>query len=424
LAARAGVIEARSMSLGYGPIIPRPTEESLAYAPAALKRELRTLAHRIRDRRILFLTRAGSGDRASQDASGCVRVMRHLGVDVHWFFVRSADDHDALGRVEDRSEWMTASFRVACRLPGTWDVAVVLGPELAGVAAVGGERARAWVIGCQQPEVDLDAEWLASCLPAVSCVVVDHPQRAVSATTRVIRGAIDPVAPANLEMDPRDARRRCRELDIDPGRRLLCQITGYGSWEPLQGVLDAYWKIKDAMPAIQLALACPLPPTTDDQRTLWRRLQAHASEDPDIHLLSTGRPERVNAVRSCADVVISGVALPAHGPEAAEAKFKRKPVIACRGGSADHVIEHGVAGYLTDSIDDTVRRALELLNNPMHARRLGRAGYTHVRKSLLLPTRTRNWLRLLNDLVAEDASARRPARALLDDAASVSHRDT
>jgi hypothetical protein len=400
--------------LGYGPIMPRLDEESLAHAGAALTRELRSLTQRLRGRRVLFLTRARKGDLASQSTGACVRMMRHLGVEAQWYFVEAAEDREALAAVDDRGRWLAASFRVACALPGGWDVGVGVGRELAGVAAAAADRARSWALACQYPDTGLDDDWLAVCVPALDRIVLDHPGPARGERVSFIAPALDPAAAANVELAPGEARRRCQELDLDPDRPLLCQIVGYDSWDPAEGLLGAYWRIKDALPKVQLALACPLPPRDDAERRLWRNLQAQASEDPDVRLINSGRPEHVNAVRSCADVVISGVSLPAFGLEAAEAKYKRKPVIARRGGSADAVIEHGVTGFLTETPADTAHRALTLLRDPRLAARLGAAGDARLRKTSLLPRLTRDWLRLLDQLAGApprgNAVSRPPAR--------------
>ena len=370
-------------SLGYGPIIPRPDEAALAPAGAGELRELRTLARRLAGRRVLFLTL----DRDGGTTGACVRVLRHLGVDAQWLVVESAADRAALAEVEDQREWMATSFRIACDIPGTWDVGVVAGRELAGIAAVASERAGAWVMAWGEADTDLGAAWPSWCLPAFARFVLD-------------RAAIDPAAAANVELPVKRARRECRALGIDPDRGLLCQVSGPGELDRAGGALAAYWRIKEALPAVQLALACPLPPETDAARGQWRRLQAQASEDPDVHLLSSGRPEHVNAVRTCAGVVLAGVTRPAFGPGAAEAAYRGKPVIARRGGSADNVVEYGLTGYLTDSPGDSVAWAIDLLAHPRRAAKLGRAGRRRVERDLLLHRLVRDWLRLIDELAS------------------------
>jgi trehalose synthase len=129
-------------------------------------------------------------------------------------------------------------IRAARDIEGTWDVAVVHGSALAGVAAIGEDKADVWLWQppCSAPEPG--GGRLAEYLARYSGLV--GRDNRVGAT-------VDPLATFNMRFPPDVARRVGPLLEIDADRPLLCHVSRFAPWTELDEVIGAYWGAKSVV---------------------------------------------------------------------------------------------------------------------------------------------------------------------------------
>jgi trehalose synthase len=165
------------------------------------------------------------------------------------------------------------------------------------------------------------------------------------------------------------------------------------------GVIDAYRKVTEDMPEVQLALVGSMATDDPEGWEFFNATMAYADGDPDIFILNNlnqvGSIE-VNAFQSQADVVIQKSTREGFGLTVSEALWKARPFIGGDVGGIPLQVEDGNTGFLVSSPEECAERSLRILREPDLGKRLGRSGKEHVRKHFLMPRLLRDWLRIFS----------------------------
>src|SRR3977135_3197293 len=154
------------------------------------------------------------------------------------------------------------------------------------------------------------------------------------------------------------------------------------------GVIDAYRKVTEDLPEVQLALVGSMATDDPEGWEFFNATMAYADGDPDIFILnnlnSVGSIE-VNAFQSQADVLIQKSIREGFGLTVSEAIWKARPFVGGNVGGLPLQIEDGITGGLADSAEQCAERSLQILCDPELGRSLGRRGKEHVRRHFLMP---------------------------------------
>jgi len=129
----------------------------------------------------------------------------------------------------------------------------------------------------------------------------------------------------------------------------------------------------------------------------------YAGDDPNIHILSNldGVADlEVNAFQRVSDIIIQKSIREGFGLTVTEALWKETPVIGGNVGGIKLQIENGVNGFLVDTVDETVEKAIYLLKNPKISKEMGRNGHEKVKKEFLLLTHVEKYLDLFTQLTS------------------------
>ena len=385
--------------------------------------EIRELAEPLRDRRVLHLSATAFGGGVSEILYTLVPLMRDVGLDCEWHVIYGREEffnatkvmHNALqGNPQDLTPeqwevWRRYNEMNARELTGGWDYAIVHDPQPAAVHSLTPEKASAWIWRCH---IDLSTpnpgtlEQIAPYIgtyPASIFHLPEYVPATMNGTASIVPPAIDPLAPKNMAFSPDDAVYICGQFGIDVDRPLLCQVSRFDPWKDPLGVIDAYRIVKDELPDTQLALVGSMATDDPEGWDFFNATVAHADGDPDIHILNNfnnvGAIE-VNAFQSHADVVVQKSTREGFGLTVSEAVWKGRPFIGGDVGGIPLQIVDGESGYLVTSVEECADRALRVLRDPEHGRRLGRAGKELVRRRFLTPRLLRDWLRIFTDLRA------------------------
>jgi trehalose synthase len=406
------VLLARKQLSDYASIVGRPlVDEILGRAEA------------LRGKRVLHVSATAFGGGVSEILYTLVPLMVDVGIECEWhviygreaFFNATKVMHNALqGSEQDLTEeqwatWLEYNEINARELSEDWDVVIVHDPQPAALASLVGEKSRHWVWRCH---IDLSTpnpgtlERLLPYLEPYPAAVFHMPQyvpEGMNGRAHIVPPAIDPLAPKNMAFSPEDAVYICDQFGIDVDRPMLCQVSRFDPWKDPLGVIDAYRIVKEQMPDVQLALVGSMATDDPEGWDFFNATIAHADGDPDIHILNNlnnvGAIE-VNAFQSHCDVVIQKSTREGFGLTVTEAIWKARPFIGGAVGGIPLQISDGETGFLVTSVEQCAQRALEILQDPVLGKKLGRAGKETVRRRFLMPRLLRDWLALFETLGA------------------------
>ena len=383
--------------------------------------EIRALAEPLQGKRILHVNATAFGGGVSEILYTIVPLMRDIGLDAHWHVILGAEEffnvtkimHNSLqGDPQSISDQQWEVFEGynamnARDLEEGWDAVIVHDPQPAGLFLNASEKSRHWVWRCH---IDLSTpnpstiERLRPLIEPYEASVWHMQQYVPEGITdgvRIVPPAIDPLSPKNMAFSPEDAAFVSEQFGIDPERPLLCQVSRFDPWKDPMGVIDAYRRVREEVPDVQLALVGSMATDDPEGWDFFNRTMAHADGDPDIKILSNlnnvGAIE-VNAFQSQADVCIQKSTREGFGLTVTEALWKGRPTIGGDVGGIPLQIVDGESGYLVSSAEECAQRSLGILEDPDLARRIGKAGKEHARQNFLSPRLLRDWLKIFTEI--------------------------
>jgi trehalose synthase len=218
---------------------------------------------------------------------------------------------------------------------------------------------------------------------------------------RAIAPAIDPLAPKNMDIPLRLAGQVLRSLGIDLTRPIVCNVARLDRWKDPHGVIDAFAQAKSRLGDLQLVLVGALPGEGPDDFRIAREVADYAAGIEDVRVMTsyTGVGEvEVGALLQVARVSLQRSLREGFGLVAAEALWKRTPVVAFPGGGIASQVEDGTSGYLVDDTASMAARMAELVRDPGLAIELGSAGRRRVQERFLLTRLLEDELQLLRSV--------------------------
>ncbi|HEX4205935.1 MAG TPA: glycosyltransferase [Ktedonobacteraceae bacterium] len=199
------------------------------------------------------------------------------------------------------------------------------------------------------------------------------------------------------------------QCGVDPHRPLIAQVSRLSTWKNPWQVIDVYRLVKQRHPAVQVALIGAMEASDDiEAAAVFRDLQHDASTDPDIHVLADPHlitQREVNAFQRLASVILQRSAREGFGLTTTEAMWKYQPVVGTSATGLSLQITHGKNGYVADDTAACARMTLNLLEDPVTGRELGKQAHEQVRQHFLFPTFVLQYLRALQQ--ARDVLPRR-----------------
>ena len=404
---------------------PKALDDYRAVAGGAAIDEVRSLAGPLRGLRVLHLSVTAFGTGVADLLNSAVPLMSDIGLTCHWQVVRPAEESAAANKAlyralaglsddwspESAETWLRYSSMNAELLVEPYDVIVVHDPQPAAIRSFVSEEARSrsrWVL---HSHLDLSsaspAAWevLQRHVAGYDSIVFDadafvHPAlRDVPVT--VIRPAIDPLGPRNMELSEETIETILRRYGVDPQRPLISQLSPCDPASDMMGAIDVADRVRREAPGLQLVLIASSSPEDPASIAYFDETVRKSMEYSDVHILrgvsEVGNVE-VNAFQRASDVVIQKGLRKGFGIWISDAQWKERPVVTARAGGLPLQVEDGKTGFLADTTDEFAGRVAQLLREPDLARRLGAAGHEHVARNFLLTRFLADELRLLTDV--------------------------
>jgi trehalose synthase len=381
---------------------------------------IRGLASELKGMRVIHVSPAAPRNGCPELLRGLLPLASDAGVDVEWRVLYGAapfgdvarDLYDGLQGAETAiapstwSEYLEGIAMAVGSLREDCDVLVLHDPATLGLLAQDDGSARViWRchVDASQPE---PATWdrlfplLEGCDWGVFACDGFWPPN-LGGDVRAIAPAIDPLGPKNMDMPMRLAGHVLRSLGIDLKRPLVCNVSRLDRWKDPHGVIDAFAQAKSRIPELQLVVVGALPGEGPQDFRIAREVADYAAGIKDVRVLTsyTGVGEvEVGALQRVARVSLQRSLREGFGLAAAEALWKRTPVVAVPGGGLARQVVHGEGGYLVDDTSGMARRLEELIDDPGLAIELGIAGRRHVQERFLVTRLLEDELRLLESV--------------------------
>ena len=409
------------------------SQKSLAdYAPVAgesVVADIERLARAVQGARVLHISSTAFGGGVAEMLHTLIPLMRSAGLDADWAIINGNDEfftvtksmHNALQGMDleltnaMRAAYLHTNVDNAVYFEGDYDFIIVHDPQPAALRTLRRADGGKWIWRCH---IDLTAanqtywSFLRPFIEAYDAAIFTMPAYVKNdlrmRTLAFIPPAIDPLSPKNAPMDATRAAEIVGMYGVDASRPLLVQVSRFDPWKDPLGVIDVYRAVRAEFPGTQLALIGSMAHDDPEGMEYYQRTKEYAGNDPDIHLLSNldgvGNVE-VNAFQQAASVVLQKSLREGFGLTIAEGLWKGKPVIGGNVGGIPLQIEEGVTGYLVESVEEASAAALEIMRDPEKAHHMGEVGREVVREKFLTTSLLRNYLRLFNELLEQEASA-------------------
>jgi trehalose synthase len=375
---------------------------------------------------VLHVSAPRPGGRVPELLKGLLPLLADSGVRVEWAVALAGDDPDDVGAElrdglqgaeiaigdEAFDAYLERCEAIGDALDGAYDVVVVHDPEPLGLAGGLGEERPKLVWHCHLDASEPDREaWervrpLAESCDAVAFATEGFAPPGLAGASAVTPG-IDPLAPKHQDLPLRLAGAALRGLGLDLDRPFVCQVGRFDRWKDPHETVDSFALAKEELPELQLALAGTL---VSDRVADWlavKEVTDYAEGRPDVHLLTSysgvGALE-LNALQRTARALVQKSLREGFGLVASEALWKRTPVVASPEGGIPLQVRDGEDGYLTDSLEETAERIVELVRDPGLAAEMGSTGRDRVREAFLVTRMLESELRLLDSVVAGRAA--------------------
>ena len=333
---------------------PTPSGALSDYEAVASDRQLERLRSLAADRenlRIAHVNSTANGGGVAEILRSLVPLSNDLGIDTDWY-VMEADEpffdvtksmHNGLqGQDVALTEPMRNTYRRwternAAAFADEYDVVVLHDPQPLGMAGDLADRFSETQLlwRCHIDVTAAGEQWLQFLeddLRLVDRAIVSRAEygREFPVPTSVIHPSIDPLSAKNrpLDRDERDVERdRLAPLEFDEAP-VMTQVSRFDPWKDQFGVIDAYRRVKENVPTVQLVLAGGMADDDPEGVEIYERVAEEAADDPDIHLLTNEPDTTINFLQRESDIVLQKSLREGFGLVVSEALWKRTPLSA------------------------------------------------------------------------------------------------
>jgi hypothetical protein len=372
---------------------PRTLDEYALFVPQRERRRMELDARRLEGLRVLHLSLPPGVDAVAAGVEALVALERGIGLESEWLVLDTTSDVAASlvgslrwpSTTEDWASWVSRCFRVACALPGGWDVAVVHGAALAGVAAIADDLARRWI-------------WQPSCTGPLP--VGSRGADYLDAYACVLRPDVGPGAwidpydslPPERAMD---AIKQAARVGVGAKEQFVLHASRFGSWSGVAELLDACAERLESTNARIVAAGPSTRPSGRDAID-YAAVRAVAERHAAVTVVTGIDAAALWWLREHAAVVVRSADHRSRAYDVAQARWQRRAVVV-------HDVSPGAGRWGTGVIaastaTEAAGQVASLLADPIGTLQLGWAGHETVRRGGLVV----HWLSLWLDAIAEE----------------------
>ncbi|UCD94428.1 MAG: glycosyltransferase [Candidatus Zixiibacteriota bacterium] len=395
-----------------------------AYEPIvgpAVLHQLWQLADNLQGLKVVHVNSTRTGGGVAEILSWMIPFMNELGIDTSWevvegnapFFAVTKMFHNGLQgnqvnllhhHIESYEDTNRANAEKLRPVLEEADIVFIHDPQPAMLMHLCPNRRGKWIWRCH-----IDAsrpyrpvwKYLRPFLETYDASIFSMSQfsRSLPHPQFLLAPSIDPLSDKNVNLPDEEIQATYKRFNLDPGRPVLTQVSRFDRFKDPLGVILGYQLVKKFSP-VQLVLAGGGADDDPEGAEVLREVNEAAKDDPDIHvlLLPPDAHRTINALQSCADIIIQKSTKEGFGLTVTEGLWKGKPVLGGYvGGILLQVINHHT-GFLVNSPEGLAQRVRYLLNHPEMIRTMGDKGREFVRENFLLTRHLREYLTLMTGL--------------------------
>ena len=379
------------------------------------------LVHKLRNKKIAMISATAYGGGVAEKMHSLVPLMQDMGLEIDWWVIFGHEEFYQVtktfhNRLQGQEGELTSAekeiylkynqMNASYMKEWPYDLIVVHDPQPAALIAFREKRPQEnWLWRCHLDTSTANAEYwdflyaYTSQYDTVIFTMKDYIPEGCFKNIAFIAPSIDPLSVKNIPLEKEEARSIISRFGVDPHRPLISQVSRFDPWKDPLGVIDVYKIVKKEFPSVQLALVGSM--ASDDPEGwdyLYHTLR-RAGEDYDIKVITNfnGISDlEVNAFQTVSDLVLQKSLREGFGLTVAESLWKGTPVLGGNVGGIKLQIEHGVTGYLVDTVEECAQKALKLLRNPVLLAEMKKAGREKVRQEFLVTRNILDYLRLFS----------------------------
>jgi trehalose synthase len=405
----------------------KPLADYATISGRGLMAEIQRLAGPLEGKRVCHVSATAFGGGVAEINYALVPLMKDVGLDVEWRIIHGEDEFfavtktihnslqgDPLGLTSEQQETFHRYNALnAEQFEDEYDyVIIVHDPQPVAMIEQFPDSNAKWIWRCHIDLSTPNEDVLNVLLPSMAkydAAIFHMPQYVPKSgdlpEAFIWPPAIDPLTPKNIALSAEDAAYIVDQFGIDVQRPLLTQVSRFDPWKDPLGVIDAFRKVREVHPGLQLGLVGSMAHDDPEGWDYYNQTVEYAAGDPDIFILSNlnniGSVE-VNAFQVYSAAVMQKSIREGFGLTVTEGLWKGRPTVAGRVGGIPAQIQDGETGWLVDSVEECAAACLEILDDPEEARRRGVRGKEYVRQHFLTPRLLRDWLALFNRLNGND----------------------
>jgi trehalose synthase len=235
----------------------------------------------------------------------------------------------------------------------------------------------------------------------------DFVKKEIKDKAEIIQPAIDPLSLKNVAMPLEKAKEILRNFDINPNKPLIAQVSRFDPWKDPLGVVEAYRIAKKKIPDLQLALVGLFLAKDDPEaERVYAEVEKVTRKDKDVFLFAQVKKLKglevsvfVKAIQTAANVIIQKSTKEGFGLVVTEAMWKEKAVIGGNVGGIKCQIEDGQNGFLVSDVKKTASKIVELIENPVLGKQMGKKARKKVKDNFLMPRLLLDYIKLFKKVI-------------------------
>ncbi len=381
---------------------------------------LRNLSKRLEGARVLHINATPYGGGVSELLRSIVPMERALGIDSSWivisgderFFHVTKSFHNALQgdtyklTPTDKETYLAYNKLNADALTKDYDFIFVNDPQPVAIRHMRPDIKARWIWRCHIDTSNPNPQVWQFLLPfindydAVIFTMREFVPEGITGRVDIIPPGIDPLSPKNMELPENISRHILNWVGAPKDGPIICQVSRFDPWKDPLGVITAYRLIAKERPGARLILIGSMALDDPQGWEIYDKIIKAKNKDNHIHIFTNfmGVADiQVNAFQRVADVVIQKSKKEGFGLVVSETLWKGTPIVAGRAGGIPMQLAGG-GGFLIDSVEETAKRVLEVLNNPGPAAEEGQRGRQYIREHFLIMRLIKDHLNLLLSL--------------------------
>lgn len=394
-------------------------------SPADLRR-IKEFAGKLKAKKIVHINSASRGGGVAEILQGLIPLQSSLGIKAEWHFIQGSRKffsitrkiHDSLQGMkvelssEEKDFYLEVNKKIASDLKKLKpDLIVVHDPQPLAAASFCADipAVLRMHIDMASPEPKT-AKFLRQYMNNYRAVIFSRreyiPADFPKEKSFVVYPAIDPLSVKNRPLTDSRVKAILEELEINPFKPLIVQVSRFDYWKDPEGVIQAYYLAKNKIPDLQLVLIGSLEVQDDPAAPgIFKRVKKYAKGDPDLYVfngtesMSFSSEFLINALQRAANPVLQKSIKEGFGLTVTEAMWKGRVVIGGNVGGIKLQIKNGVNGFLVNSPKQAAEKIVQIIKNPKLALMMGRRAKKSVEKKFLLPRLLKDHLRVYNNVL-------------------------